>query len=456
MRRSIAREEAFRAQQDGLPTEDIPEPPAEIDHPERPAAGQATLIGAGNGVRILRPCICQARRYLDLLADGDAPHSFQPYFDLGPSDQKNGWLCRTIYGPLGDVWPELVARQSKGAAIAVTMAETEGRGRKSADMIRPRAVWIEADGPLPRTLPIPPTITVQTSPGHGHYVYMARDLTWDVWHGIQQALIADYGSDRRAALRTHVLRVPGTLHLKDPAHPHLVQIVEDLTSEHIYAAAEIAAAFPPRPSTSRSRHRDAAARILRAGHCVEPGADWNPASVLAAHRSIDARLQQSGPFVAQGDRPGDKPIQLDWSRRDCWKEIAACLQSGMPPPGDGVAACRSPGLSGPRGRKLRPSPPGGIPGIRECAMTTIVPCLSLRHGFCSVWCRGRRASRLSSASTRTGSGTDTRAGHRVGLLGQGRNHSWFDANHSSGPSSMVEDLVVLNPAASLLEIDGRA
>jgi hypothetical protein len=281
------------------------------------------------------PCIGQARRYLDLLAGSDAAHCFQPYHDLYPNDPQTAWLRRVVYGRLGDVWPELVARQTKGAAIAVTMAETDGRGRKSANMVRPRAVWIEADGALERPLPLPPTIAVETSPGRRHYVYMAPNLAWDVWHGVQDVLIADYGSDPCAAHRTQVLRLPGTLHLKDPADPHLVDIVEDLTSERIYTAAEIAAAFPPRPPTARSRHRDSLVRIQRTGYGAEPGAEWDPPSILAAFRSIDARLQETGPFIAQGDQPSDEPIPVDWSRRDWWLLAMACLHHASGGSNDG-------------------------------------------------------------------------------------------------------------------------
>jgi hypothetical protein len=340
--------------------------------------------------------------------------------------------------------------------IAVAMGETDGRGRKSVNMIP--AVWIETDGALPRELPLAPTIAIETSQGHRHYVYMARDLTWDVWHGIQQFLIADYGSDRRAAHRTQVLRLPGTLHLEDPAHPHLVQIVEDLTSERIYTVAEIAVAFPPRPSTSRSRHRDSAARVQRAGHGVELGAEWDQPSILAT--AIDARLQKTGPFIAQGVRPGDKAIPVHWSRRDCWKDVAPRLRSGMPSPGNGITACRSPGQC-PRGRKLRPPTPGGIPGFRECTMTTKVPCLSLRHGICSASavCRRWRASQLSSASPRGQvRNRSWRAAYRSIVHQHPRRCRWlrFDVHHSNEPSPMVGDLVVVDQAAPLLEVDGHA
>ena len=127
---------------------------------------------------------------MDLLAGGDAPHCFQPYHDLNPDDPKTAWLRRIVPGRLDEVWDTLVDRKNRGAAIAVTMAETDGRGRKSANMIRPRAVWIEADAPLPCKLPIPPTIAVETSPGHRHYVYVAPDLTGELWHGVPQVLIA--------------------------------------------------------------------------------------------------------------------------------------------------------------------------------------------------------------------------------------------------------------------------
>jgi hypothetical protein len=63
------------------------------------------------------------------------------------------------------------------------------------------------------------------------------------------------------------------------------------------------------------------------------------------------------------------------------------------------------GLSGPRGRNIRATPLGGIPGFRECTVTTVVPCLYLRHGIGSVGCRRRQDNQLSSANSAPGSGT---------------------------------------------------
>ena len=146
---------------------------------------------------------------------------------------------------------------------------------------------------------------------------------------MQRTLIEEYGSDPQAGSRTQVLRVPGTLHLKDPANPHLVRIVEELTTERIYTAAEVAAAFPPRvtqPGRRRAGPRASATSNRRAGGAqAEPGMDWQPDQILSALLAIEARLQASGPFTAQGDRPDDQAIVVDWSQRDWWLRAMACL-----------------------------------------------------------------------------------------------------------------------------------
>ena len=151
---------------------------------------------------------------------------------------------------------------------------------------------------------------------------------------------------RKPARRTQVLRVPGTLHLKDPANPHLVRIVEELTTERIYTAAEVAAAFPPRvtqPSRRRAGSRASATSNRRAGGAqAEPGMDWQPDQILSALLAIDARLQASGPFTAQGDRPDDQAIVVDWSQRDWWLRAMACLHhaSGGSDEGFRALLCR--------------------------------------------------------------------------------------------------------------------
>ena len=285
-------------------------PGAAFQRPEQQASSEQPSA-AGDGAQAPSQDVVAARCYLELLGGGDVPHLFQPYYDPDRKRPDKGPLARCIYGRLSEVWPELLARQRKGAAIAVTMAETDGGGRKAVNMVRPRAVWIEADGPLPRDLPLLPSITVETSPGKYHYVYVVVGFDWQVWHGVQQLFIDEYGSDPRAGLRTQVLRMPGTLHQKNPTKPHLVRIVEELTSGRAYAAAEIAGAFPPKyaPQVPRQRRRSKA---------DTSAAYWDLEKILSAFVAIDARLQKSGPFVAQGPRPDDQAIEVNWCLRAWW------------------------------------------------------------------------------------------------------------------------------------------
>jgi RepB DNA-primase N-terminal domain len=271
---------------------------------------------AGEAVCTPAPSIALARQYLEAIGGGDVAHTFQPYHDQEDRNPKYGWMRQRVHGRLDIVWDRLMQLQLRGAAIAVTMADTDGMGRKTANMVRPRCVWIEADKALPRELRLMPTIAVESSPCRYHFIYVARDLDWPLWHGVQQTLIVDYGSDPHAALRTQVLRLPGTLHLKDPALPHLVRIVEHQTTWCVHTAAEIAKAFPPRVIPARR----AASTLTKAG-----APDWQPDRIVSAFKAIDRRLQSHGPFIAQGDRPDDQPIRVDWSDRDWWLRATACL-----------------------------------------------------------------------------------------------------------------------------------
>ena len=113
------------------------------------------------------PRIELARRYLLLLAGSDLPHTFQTYHDQDSHAPETGYLSRSVHGHLHDVWPRLMNRQGAGAAVAVTVAETDKRGRKSANMMSPRGVWIEADTPMARQLPLPlhPRLLLPTNTG---------------------------------------------------------------------------------------------------------------------------------------------------------------------------------------------------------------------------------------------------------------------------------------------------
>jgi hypothetical protein len=190
-------------------------------------------------------------------------------------------------------------------------------------------------------------MTIETSPGRYHHIFVVRDLNWEQWHGAQKMLIADYGSDPKAGQRTQVLRLPGTLNLKNPAKPFLVRFVEESTTERIYTAAEIAEAFPPRPQPQRRprepyRRRDAFTHTPRAD-----AEQWQPAEAHSAFLAIDRRLQETGPFPVKGDRPDDQEFMVDWADRGWWLRALACIHhaSGGSEEGFGLSCAVSGGDS---------------------------------------------------------------------------------------------------------------
>jgi Protein of unknown function (DUF3631)/Primase C terminal 2 (PriCT-2)/RepB DNA-primase from phage plasmid len=140
-------------------------------------------------------------------------------------------------------------QHDKGAGIYVTINETNGNGRHADQITRIRAIWQEDDSGYDGKLPLEPSIVVETSPGHRHRYWLVRDH-WPAdeqgrrdFDGVMARMVADYGSDKNAKDISRVLRVPGFLHRKNPAAPHLVQIIE--ANEKRYTRAELLAAFPP-------------------------------------------------------------------------------------------------------------------------------------------------------------------------------------------------------------------
>jgi Primase C terminal 2 (PriCT-2)/RepB DNA-primase from phage plasmid len=188
----------------------------------------------------------EARRFLKLLDPNATTFTFQTFDD--DQERKDGTLARAIVtNDVAD--PRLLELYARGSGIWVTVSETNGRGRKSADIVRFRSIWQEDDDEFDGELPLEPGIVVVTSPGKCHrYWPIADDWPADEQGrrdhaAVLDRLVADYGSDNGAKGPNRVLRVPGFLHRKDPDNPHMVRI--SIATGRRYTRAEILAAFPP-------------------------------------------------------------------------------------------------------------------------------------------------------------------------------------------------------------------
>ena len=184
-----------------------------------------------------------AQRHIQVLTGSpDTPVTLQ-FFDDGAAKRKA--LAKCVHGVLRDVWPDVIRRQSTGAGVFVTVCETNGRGRSSTDIVRGRAAWADDDTarPVARTdWPMKPHLIVESSPGKRHYYWLTDTQDLRGLEVANKAIADNYGTDRGATDMARVLRLAGTLHLKDPSTPHLVRI-EHASTAPAYDWANMRTAF---------------------------------------------------------------------------------------------------------------------------------------------------------------------------------------------------------------------
>lgn len=202
------------------------------------------------------------------------------------------WCFRTIHhqtkivtkygGTLEQCRAALERDHAAGRGLFVVINEG---GQDSASIRRVRAAFADFDlvGSLPESFDLEPSIIVSTSPGKAHTYWLVDDLPLDQFTPMQKAIIARFGSDPGVFDLPRVMRLPGSLHRKDPAHPYPVRIIHEAGGQP-YSASQMLAAFPPLATSTTAtaapapgggplvietnRHGDVlnlAARLARAG-----------------------------------------------------------------------------------------------------------------------------------------------------------------------------------------------
>src|SRR5262249_9476921 len=108
-----------------------------------------------------------------------------------------------------------------------------------------------------------PSLVVKTGRGE-HYYFFTDGVPVDEFTHWQQRLIARFGSDPAVTDLPRLMRLPGTLHLKDPDQPRLVELVA--SSGHRWTTAELAATLrldvPAAAPASQDQHA--------VGHALPP------------------------------------------------------------------------------------------------------------------------------------------------------------------------------------------
>jgi Primase C terminal 2 (PriCT-2)/RepB DNA-primase from phage plasmid len=138
--------------------------------------------------------------------------------------------------------PKLTDLNTRGAAIYVTVNETDGIARKTENIVRVRAIWQDDDDGYKGDFPLKPSIVVSSSPGRFQRYWLVEGLSKEDYVGLMRTMIEKFGSDKRdGADLARVLRVPGFFHNK--AEPYLIRIVEACGIR--YTGKELLKAFLP-------------------------------------------------------------------------------------------------------------------------------------------------------------------------------------------------------------------
>jgi len=160
------------------------------------------------------------KRYVELLT-GDAgnPLSWRLIHD---SDKSASAF--SFDSSLEDLVDSFLERQDDGYGV---FAVVNRGGHRDAHIDLVRAVFIDGDDvPLPNAWHIEPRFIVQRDATHWHAYWAVEAMTVEQFTEVQRRLAIHYGTDPTISNPSRVMRVPGFVHLKNPANPHDVTLTE--------------------------------------------------------------------------------------------------------------------------------------------------------------------------------------------------------------------------------------
>jgi hypothetical protein len=179
--------------------------------------------------------------FLAALDPGARSFTFQTFDDN--NNRKDPKLICILHGSFADLQLELERLNERGAGVFVTINETDGRGRKTENIERVRALFVDLDGaPLEPVLAASPHIVAESSPGRFHAYWLVVGMPLNDFSACQEAFIERFRSDRAVKDLPRVMRLPGFKHLKGkPFRSRIIRI----SKAPPYPASDFSAAMPP-------------------------------------------------------------------------------------------------------------------------------------------------------------------------------------------------------------------
>jgi hypothetical protein len=206
-----------------------------------------------------------AERFLQRLDPRARCFSFRTFSDTGYT-RAGAFdpLERAIHGSLDACWSELVRLNRAGAAISVTINETNGRGRTASDIVRVRALFLDDDrGGDADRFPQQPHLQVRTSDHRCHYYWFVDGLPLETFEAYQQRLAVTYGGDSRVFALNQSMQLPGLWRRKMATEPRFPRLVTrfhgaNYPAEAMLAMLETSPDRMRQPGAGNRQHRPGA------------------------------------------------------------------------------------------------------------------------------------------------------------------------------------------------------
>jgi len=131
----------------------------------------------------------------------------------------------------------------KGAGVFLTINETDGKGRKTKNITKVRAVFINLDGsPIELVLKYNPHIITESSPGIYHVYWLVQDVPLNKFTQVQKSIACLFNVKSSICDLPRVMRVPGFM-CNTSNTPFMTRVVSTLDTPK-YTYEEIKLMFP--------------------------------------------------------------------------------------------------------------------------------------------------------------------------------------------------------------------
>ena len=212
--------------------------------------------------------INQAREFITALTgSASSVVTFQVFYDPKIEGKPPAGIAQVWHSTLDESVAFIDHKQSQYAGVYVCINGTDNRGREINNINNLRVLFSDFDGQTEPSWVLRPHFTQSRDALHGHAFWLidAGDLSNDEWSILQKQIAMYYDTDEQVVDPCRVVRLPGSLHLKDAANPKTYTITSNHTGDgHRYSIDEIRQAhmLPPEKDAILNQWAEKRAGIL--------------------------------------------------------------------------------------------------------------------------------------------------------------------------------------------------